>query len=392
MGARWTVLEPNPEMVHVKDFHDTLLGEVEDIYLLNSSLSHFDLLVHKNSRLAKKGNLNFMELNPEVLNTKKDSTSNVNETKTNDNSKDDVQTSKDQHETVDKIKGKVKDPIHHPLHEHIHCHRENETCLDKKNHEDEINELKVELEKYKAALREEVEKRTKAEDMLKTMETIQQIEKENSESSLKSCSECDFLCESEDEMEKHTEKHREIQIEKPVEIAQRKDKCELCNKEYLNKFQLKRHMWRSHVEVECNNCEKSLSSRHQLRLHQVNEQKMTKVRECKYFSEGRCVDADECLYNHGFEENSLPLIMQSNEIEITTHDCNKCAFACTKEEDLQNHVKISHSKDKCNKCPKEYGKKFELKRHIWRSHEQVECNLCDEKLPSRHSLKCHKEK
>ena len=112
VGARWTVLEPNPNMIHVKDFHDALLEEVGDIYLLNSSLSHFDLLVHKNSRLAKKGNLKFIELHPEVIETnenpiiKEIETNHINE-KSDDFQKDDI-TSTDQHESVDKAEEKKK--------------------------------------------------------------------------------------------------------------------------------------------------------------------------------------------------------------------------------------------------------------------------------------------
>ena len=52
------------------------------------------------------------------------------------------------------------------LDEHVHCVREEGDCLAKKC-DNQIDVLKKELDKYKQAVREEVEKRCKAEDMLK---------------------------------------------------------------------------------------------------------------------------------------------------------------------------------------------------------------------------------
>ena len=66
VGARWTVQEPNPDMAHVRGYHEGTLNEVGDIYLINRRLNHFDLLVHKDSMLARKGNVKFMELHPHV--------------------------------------------------------------------------------------------------------------------------------------------------------------------------------------------------------------------------------------------------------------------------------------------------------------------------------------
>ena len=98
--------------------------------------------------------------------------------------------------------------------------------MDKQNkHEEEVNELKAELEKYKA-LREEVDKRHKAEDMLKTIQIINQIEKEDSEPVLEVCTECDFTCKTKAEIKRHAENHKgkpaEKGAEKPAEKPSQK--------------------------------------------------------------------------------------------------------------------------------------------------------------------------
>lgn len=53
----------------MRGYHEGMLGEVKDIYLINRSSNHFDLLVHKDSRLARKGSLKYMELHPDTKTT-----------------------------------------------------------------------------------------------------------------------------------------------------------------------------------------------------------------------------------------------------------------------------------------------------------------------------------
>ena len=69
----------------------------------------------------------------------------------------------------------IRDKHGDDIDKHIHCIREEHECVTSKC-EKEINDLKKELEKYKHALREEVEKRSKAEDMLKAIQTIHHLE------------------------------------------------------------------------------------------------------------------------------------------------------------------------------------------------------------------------
>ena len=158
--------------------------------------------------------------------------------------------------------------------EHIHCHREDDTCLDKK-HESELVTIKKELEKYKNALKEEVAKRSKAEEMLKSMQTVQKIHLESQNLSelftseypnkdnnsnpqiMKSCELCDFSRKVTNELENH------------LKLAHQSRTCELCNKQYSTLIQIKRHNWRSHEAVDFSDCGEKPLNRHDLKRHRI---------------------------------------------------------------------------------------------------------------------------
>ena len=197
--------------------------------VLNYKNRHFNLIIDKNHALFQVGSLKFQQEksknNKKLVETlfkkntlvKELSASHLSE-KLNDSSVD----------------------------EHIHCHREDDTCLDKK-HESELVVIKKELEKYKIALKEEVAKRSKVEDMFKAMQTVQKIhlEKQNLSEILtseytnkdnnsnlqimKSCELCDFSCKFTNELENH------------FKLSHQSRTCDLCNKQYSTLIQIKRH-------------------------------------------------------------------------------------------------------------------------------------------------------
>ena len=51
-------------------------------------------------------------------------------------------------------------------------------------------------------------------------------------------------------------------------------KCGKCSKEYTNQFEVARHHWRSHEEINCNLCGKNLNSRHALKIHKEKDHNM----------------------------------------------------------------------------------------------------------------------
>ena len=93
-------------------------------------------------------------------------------------------------------------------------------------------------------------------------------------------------------------------------IEVEKCKCTKCPKYYETMEQIRRHEYRAHKMVECYHCGTNIRNRIELQKHKEREHRMTKVPECKYFQEGKCLDGEECLYNH----NKKQLTAQAQEI------------------------------------------------------------------------------
>ena len=107
--------------------------------VLNYKNTHFNIIIYKNHALFQVGSLKFQQkksTNPRrVLDTIV-----VQDARMKENFVTDVPEKR----------------IDQDLEEHIHCHREEDTCLDKK-HESEIVLMKKELDKHKLALKEELD-------------------------------------------------------------------------------------------------------------------------------------------------------------------------------------------------------------------------------------------
>ena len=107
--------------------------------------------------------------------------------------------------------------------------------------------------------------------MLKALQTIQNINlTENIPKNLnttekiimsraKCCEQCDPACTIRNDVEPHDNKTHLTQM------------CELCRKEYSTAIQIKRHMWRNHEPVDCNDCGKDFLNRHDLKRLKLNK-------------------------------------------------------------------------------------------------------------------------
>ena len=67
----------------------------------------------------------------------------------------------------------------------------------------------------------------------------------------------------------------------------------------------------------------------ELQKHKEKEHRMTKVPSCKYFQEGKCLDGEECLYNH----NKQKMATQAHENQAQ-----------------DNHVKNVPKRSSTSKC------------------------------------------
>ena len=119
---------------------------------------------------------------------------------------------------------------------------------------------------------------------------------------------------------------------------------------------MKRHIWRSHDKIDCKFCGLEVENRHDLKRHKTDDHKMTRTPSCKFYEQGRCVDAEECLYNHEATNQTI-----FNNISVTGQPkiCKK-GLKCQRDVcDIpeSGHLKISQVlckyQENCNvnKCP-----------------------------------------
>ena len=98
----------------------------------------------------------------------------------------------------------------------------------------------------------------------------------------------------------HGENIKVVEHKEPENIieAPLQEKCQKCPKGYKTLFEVKRHDWRSHEQVDCRLCGQVYENREELENHKQNNHGITKLRECKFWASGRCVDGIECLFTH----------------------------------------------------------------------------------------------
>lgn len=357
--ARWTEIKPLDALAYAKDYKE----EVGEIYLINSSQSHFNLLIHKESELAKKGTLKYWESNDKAKQEIERETE-ISVKKTNENKKE---TSKANDELYD---------------DHIHCIKDDKNCLannkgvraEMDKMKKELNKLKNDYEEVNKILANETDKRSKAEDMYKDLKLLRETEKKinqvnnqdkvvekstpNKTGDLKenTLEENSKEENGEDESNKTYDKELFTEVvkkskntkkaEKPKVNSEEKSnetdegsatiqpvscKCNKCPKEYETMDKVRRHEFRAHKIVDCFHCGQKIRNRVELQKHKQNEHRMMKVPECKYFQEGKCLDGEECLYDHQkrilnqhpHEEQAQPLF-HKQQVESRSQKYSQC--------------------------------------------------------------------
>ena len=131
-----------------------------------------------------------------------------------------------------------------------------------------------------------------------------------------------------------------------------------------------RHNWRCHNEIDCKFCGDTLGSRHELKTHKEQVHKMKMTQACRFFSEGQCVHADECLYSHNKDNSIKQHTQKKNRFTIDTEFCKdglKCARVdCEYSE--EKHQKIHDVPCKfqknCKKkeCPFKHNEQLDFHR------------------------------
>ena len=176
-------------------------------------------------------------------------------------------------------------------------------------------------------------------------------------------------------------------------------KCDLCEKVFHYKKNLKNHFQRHHNEIKfsCTFCDKQFAYKLNLARHMedhTNLKPQTK-KQCDY-------ECDIC--GKAFKSlNTFSTHRATIHLNKELFECKKCTKQFKQSIHLKRHIKLVHEVHeknyRCETCNKSCSLKANLLRHIKESHQspKVKCNFCDmtfvdnKRNLKRHILRAHKD-
>ena len=421
--ARWTEIIPNPNFKGQGEFED----QVDDFFLLNSSLTHYDLLVHSESKLAEQGlvikskDTKYMEKDLKEVLLEKSA----------DTTQTDASDTEEEDEHIHCAKGCPISKANTLEEEYwelklAHDQLKEKYNMEKNEREEEDKKMKgkttatkfraeIRLLKssYTAAIETVAEQTTKKEEALTMLKLLKDTEKAKSDlnmleenpkidnpaeeqeigwtevcrSKVKSnpisrtfiCEKCEETFSSEKMLKKHTMKHivrKEVLTDTQPERSDAKNpkkkyeyNCEQCEKICNSTYDLRRHMHTHHEPIVCYLCDEVIKSRYELMKHKEVSHKITKLMTCKFFLENRCFNKDDCLYSHK-KPNESPNKNNTNKLEsiktnrqIVCKKGKKCDQKCDYPENAHMHI----GDVRCHfqdKCTKEKCPFKHIKEHV----------------------------
>ena len=165
-------------------------------------------------------------------------------------------------------------------------------------------------------------------------------------------------------------------------------KCELCDEQFADITELKKHILKYHKRIKCCPCCPEVFKKSRALKCHISEQHpehcCKKGFTCEFC--GKTFTVKNTLQDH----------IKSIHDGVLEYKCDKCGreFGCRRN--LVVHMKGVHEKLKnyvCHQCGQEFGYSQSLKTHMKRVHEKFKClcEICKKEFPSVTALRDHKQ-
>ena len=152
------------------------------------------------------------------------------------------------------------------------------------------------------------------------------------------CTKCDAAFNTGEELGEH------LRLAHGNEDMVAEKKCLKCDKVYSTISKLRRHDWRCHREIECNNCVEIIGSRQDLKKHRELQHQMFRKVSCRFFP--NCMDEDECLYEH--EGTNTEEYNNGKSFCLNGSNCDDQSCRFSEQSHLKDRV-LCRFQSRCNR-------------------------------------------
>ena len=168
-------------------------------------------------------------------------------------------------------------------------------------------------------------------------------------------------------------------VEKKFSYPNSQVKCNVCEKIFQHKLQLRQHRRVHRGKRPCTNCGKEISGATDMSTHR---------KDCMKDYKFKCTI---CEFKTSRNYHLKDHLRKMHTVTPTMgYSCNHCDFIASAKVHLNTHVSKDHPKFPCIICGKRLKKAVTLERHIMLSHDkQFPCLTCGKTFPKADTLETH---
>ena len=333
--------------------------EQNDMVLLHEDDSHFNLIISKDSDLAKLGSLSYrFNVGPLMKKDVEESEVETDEKSPEEKNEDDESKGTELANLKKELK-KCKESKNFIHNEYIKCEKELRLKTE------EVEKIKIEIKDLRKIvdLTDEINNKSRdiSDDKIEGDDSINQVKqlhrmkkkgsnrksphveavpKEKLDIEDFNCKKCHYRMSTKDQLQRHMKlRHAPPNMDTNTRKEEQSN-CMECDFQGHSQPDLKKHINLKHTmkganfqeTIKCRSCGEEFGHKHNLMLHRKNSHAAT-VAPCRKFSEGSCTfTADACWWNHDDREN------RSTEIQ-----CFICSNTFNSKPELMRHRKLNHS-------------------------------------------------